>query len=322
MPLPAWVPELSVLDLLVSVAETGSLGRAAAAHSISQPAASQRLSRLERRLGLPLLVRTATGTRLTPDGEAFLGWARRVVGQAEQLVVGVEALRNRAPDVLQAAASLTVADFLFPQWLSALHRARPGERVFLRVGNSDAVADLVRNRQVTIGFTETPRAPAGLHGRVLGGDRLVVVVQPGHRWAGRRRPLPAATLAAGALVVRELGSGTRAALDDALAVAGLRLRPAVELGSTAALKTAAMSGEGPAVLSELSVAGEVADGRLCVVPVAGLDLRRPFRAIWHPEQPPSGTAAALLEIAAQESGTRGGLMGAGRSAGHSARGGA
>lgn len=314
MPLPVWVPELSVLDLLVSVAETGSLGRAAAVHSVSQPAASQRLSRLERRLGLLLLVRTTTGSRLTPDGEAFLGWARRVVVQAEQLAVGVEALRNRAPDVLQAAASLTIADFLFPQWLSALHRARPAERVFLRVGNSAAVADLVRDRQVTIGFTETPREPAGLHGRVLGGDRLVVVVDPRHRWAGCRRPLPVARLAAASLAVRETGSGTRAVLDDALAVAGLRLSPGVELGSTAALKTAAMSGEGPAVLSELSVAGEVADGRLCLVRVAGLDLRRHFRAIWHPEQPPSGTAAALLEIAAQDCGARGGLLGAGRSA--------
>jgi DNA-binding transcriptional LysR family regulator len=307
MPLPAGVPDLSVLDLLVSVAETGSLGQAAALHRISQPAASQRLSRLERRLGLHLLVRTPTGSRLTPDGEAFLGWARRVVEQAEQLVVGVEALRNRAPDVLQAAASLTIADFLFPRWLSALHRSRPAERVFLRVGNSAAVADLVRARQAALGFTETPHPPAGLRNRVIGGDRLVVVVHPGHRWAGRRRPLPIATLVAEPLVVRETGSGTRAALDDALAGEGLQVRPGVELGSTAALKTAAMTGEGPAVLSELSVAGEVADGRLSVVPVAGIDLRRPFRAIWHPEQPPTGTAAALLEVATRAQPGRSGL---------------
>lgn len=297
MPLPAGVPDLSVLDLLVSVAETGSLGRAAELHRISQPAASQRLARLERQLGLALLVRSSTGSRLTPDGEAFLGWARRVLEQAEQLVIGVQALRDRTPDVLQVAASLTVADFLFPRWLTALHRSRAGERVFLQVANSAAVAELVRARQVTIGFTETPHPPPGLRERVLGGDRLVVVVHPGHRWARRRRPLPIATLVAEPLVVRETGSGTRAALDEALAGAGLQLRPAVELGSTAALKTAAMTGEGPAVLSELSVAGEVADGRLSIVPVAGVELRRSFRAIWHPEQPPIGTAAALLEIA-------------------------
>jgi DNA-binding transcriptional LysR family regulator len=298
MPLPAWVPDLGELDLLVSVAETGSVGRAAAVHRITQPAASQRLSRLERRLGLQLLVRGPTGSRLTPDGEAFLGWARRVVGQADQLVVGVEALRTRAPDVLQAAASLTIADFLFPGWLSALHRTRPGERVFLRVGNSAAVAELVRSGAVAIGFTEAPHLPPDLRGRTLGGDGLVVVVHPGHPWARRRRPVPVTTLAAEPLVVREAGSGTRAVLDEALAAAGLRLRPAVELGSTAALKTAAMNGEGPAVLSELSVAGEVADGRLRVVAVAGLDLHRPFRAVWRPDRPPSGTAAALLEIAA------------------------
>jgi DNA-binding transcriptional LysR family regulator len=286
-----------VLDLLVSVAETGSLGQAAELHRISQPAASQRLARLERQLGLGLLVRGPTGSRLTQDGEAVLGWARRVLEQAEELVIGVGALRNRVPDVLGAAASLTIADFLFPRWLGALHRSHPGERVHLRVANSAAVAELVRARQVTMGFTETPHPPSGLRGRVIGGDRLVVVVPPGHRWAGRRHPLPITTLVAEPLVVRETGSGTRAALDDALAGAGLSVLPAAELGSTAALKTAAMTGEGAAVLSELSVAGEVTDGRLSIVPVAGVDLRRPFRAIWHPEQPPAGTAAALLEIA-------------------------
>ncbi|SDX89973.1 DNA-binding transcriptional regulator, LysR family [Modestobacter sp. DSM 44400] len=286
-----------MLDLLVSVAEAGSLGRAAALHRISQPAASQRLARLERQLDLQLLTRTPTGSRLTPDGEVFLGWARRVVDQAEQLVIAVEALKSRAADVLEVAASLTIADFLFPRWLGALHQVRPGERVSLRVGNSAAVADLVRDGQVVLGFTEAPQLPPGLRSRAIGGDRLVVVVHPDHPWAGRRRPLPVTTLAAEALLVREPGSGTRAALEEALTAAGLRLLPALELGSTAALKSAAISGEGPAVLSELSVVGELADDRLSMVPIAGADLRRPFHAIWHLDRPPTGTAAGLLAIA-------------------------
>jgi DNA-binding transcriptional LysR family regulator len=297
MPLPARTPELGVLDLLVSVADTGSLGRAAALHRISQPAASQRIQRLERRLGLPLLVRTATGSRLTPAGEAVLGWARRLVEQAEQFAVAVEALRGDAADVLRVAASLTVADYVFPAWLAELHRLSPASRVSLRVGNSAAVVDLVRQGATELGFIETPHPPPGLGSRAVGGDRLVVVVSPDHRWSRRRRPLPLDALAAEPLVVREPGSGTREALEEVLTGAGLELHPAVELGSTAAVRSAAMNGEGPAVLSALSVTAELGDGRLRAVELAGTVLHRPFRAIWHPERPPAGAAVALLAAA-------------------------
>src|SRR3954451_19089670 len=120
MPLPRHVPELSTLDLLVSVAATGSLGRAAALHGITQPAASLRLQALENRLGLHLLIRTPTGSRLTAAGESVVGWARRGLDAAEELATAVDALRDLAVDRVHVAASLTIADELFPRWLAAL----------------------------------------------------------------------------------------------------------------------------------------------------------------------------------------------------------
>ncbi|MFL6138185.1 MAG: LysR family transcriptional regulator [Frankiaceae bacterium] len=299
MPLPRHVPELSTLDLLVSVAATGSLGRAAALHGITQPAVSLRLQALERRLGLQLLVRTPTGSRLTPAGESVVGWGRRVLEAAEELATGVDALRDRAVDRVLVAASLTIADEMFPRWLTALHRRDPSAVVSLRVGNSTAVVGLVRAGTVAVGFVEGPTAPPGLRTRTVGGDELVVVVHPRHPWARRRRPLPAEALAAERLVVREPGSGTREALERALAAVGLTVRPGLELGSTAALKTAVATGEGPAVLSRLSVVAELADGRLVAVPVAEVDLRRSFRAVWSPDRPPAGNAAALVAVAAR-----------------------
>ena len=52
MPLPSRVSDLTGFDLLLSVARTGSIGRAAAEHGISQPAASARMRLLEAQLGL------------------------------------------------------------------------------------------------------------------------------------------------------------------------------------------------------------------------------------------------------------------------------
>ena len=64
MPLPEPYPDMASLDLLVSVGEMGSIRAAAAAHGVSQPAASMRLRALERLLQIPLLERVPTGARL------------------------------------------------------------------------------------------------------------------------------------------------------------------------------------------------------------------------------------------------------------------
>ncbi len=302
MPLPPRIPELAALDLLVTVAATGSVSRAAALHGISQPSASLRLQALERRVGVQLLVRTPGGSRPTPAGESVVGWARPVLEAAERLGSAVEALRQRDPERIHVAASLTIADELFPRWLTALHHRDPDAVVSLRVGNSASVTELVRAGTVAVGFVEGPSAPPGLASRRVGGDELVVVVSPTHRWARRRTPLSPALLSAERLVVREPGSGTREAFAQALTAAGTELRAGLELGSTAALKTAAAAGEGPAVLSRLAVSAELADGRLVEVPLDGVDLRRTFRAVWTRDRPPTDGAAMLVGVAVRAAG--------------------
>ena len=76
------LPDLDALELFVAVAETGSLGQAAARLGISQPSASARMSTLERRLGVRLLVRSPSGSRLTSAGLVVTDWARTVLDHA------------------------------------------------------------------------------------------------------------------------------------------------------------------------------------------------------------------------------------------------
>jgi DNA-binding transcriptional LysR family regulator len=91
--LPAVVPDLSTLDLFLSVAECGSLGEAGKRHGITQPAVSMRMTQLEREIGMQLLDRTRSGTRLTPAGTAVVGWARRVVDLGAAMMTAVAAMR-------------------------------------------------------------------------------------------------------------------------------------------------------------------------------------------------------------------------------------
>lgn len=293
-------PDTESLALLVRLAETGSLGQAAERLGISQPAASKRLATLEKRLGLALVERSTRGSRLTESGQMVTEWAKRVLAELDVLLHGAEALRARRAAQLSVAASMTVAEHLMPGWITELRRTEPELYVGLQVTNSAAVAELVRRGEVDLGFVESPAVPRGLRARRVAADRLAVVVAPGHPWAKRRRPVGPAELAGTALVVRESGSGTRETLERAMERAGVgKVRALVELGSTTAVRGAVAAGSGPAVLSVLAVAADLAEGRLAEAPVREIDLRRQLRAVWRAGAPLAPPAAALLAVAAR-----------------------
>ncbi|MFE7200457.1 LysR family transcriptional regulator [Pseudonocardia alni] len=295
MALSPRVADLVPYDLLVSVATLGSMGRAAVAHGVSQAAVSARIRSLESALGLTLLERSPRGTRLTPDGALVVERARAALDAAHALDEGVAALRTDRAARLRVAASVTVAEYLLPRWLVALRAELPGTAVTLTSHNTAEVVDDVRSGDADLGFVEGPELPADLDGQVVARDRLVLVVAPDHPWAGRRA-VEASRLASTPLVAREPGSGTRDFLERAL---GALAPPVLELGSTTAIKNAVAGGAGPAVISGLAVAAEVAAGTLRTVPVRGADLQRRLRAAWRRGRAPSGPALVLVRIASR-----------------------
>ncbi|MCW2919918.1 MAG: LysR family transcriptional regulator [Actinomycetia bacterium] len=290
------MPDLPALELLLDVARTGSLGASARAHGISQPAASARVKTMERLIGVPLLERSPTGSRLTEAGRLVTDWAGQVVEAAQAMDAGIDALRERRDSRLAVAASMTIAEYLLPGWLVALRHDRSGTAVSLQTGNSTWVAAQVLSGAAVLGFVEGAEVPSGLDMAVVAHDRLMVVVAPSHPWARRRSRLPAAELAATPLIQREQGSGTRMVLETALAPYGALAAPLLELASTTAVKSAVRSGAGPAVLSSLAIAVEVSSGQLRTIEVDGLDLTRRLRAVWPTGPRPAGPARDLLSI--------------------------
>ncbi|MFE0676738.1 LysR family transcriptional regulator [Streptomyces sp. NPDC058867] len=287
------VPDLGALELLLAVARLGSLGGAARELGITQPAASSRIRSMERQLGVALVDRSPRGSRLTDAGALVTDWARRIVEAAEAFDVGAQALRDRRDSRLRVAASMTIAEYLLPGWLLALRAGRPDTAVSLLAGNSASVAERLLADEADLGFVEGLTLPTGLDSVVIAHDRLIVVTAPGHPWARRRRPLTAGELAVTPLILREKGSGTRQVLDTAL---GGLARPLIELSSTTAVKAAAVSGAGPAVLSELAVREELSLRRLVSIPLADVSLARDLKAVWPAGHRPVGPARDLLHL--------------------------
>ncbi|MFE3190611.1 LysR family transcriptional regulator [Nocardia sp. NPDC059240] len=299
MPLSPRVPDLAALDLLLSVIELGSLGRAAKAHGISQPSASSRIRYLEQLVGVPVLERTTLGSRPTVAGALIAEWARDVVDAAARLDVGIDTLRTQRDSRLRVAASQTVAEYLFPKWVMGLRARMPDTSIALESGNSAEVAKAVLEGRAGIGFVEGPQLPNGLESHEVGRDRLLVVVAASHPWA-RRAQVDAAELARTPLIYRESGSGTRNSFERAMRadMPGWEPNVALELSSTTAIKTAVAEGLAPAVLSSLAVATELAEGMLVSPTVTGgPDLERRLRAIWPTGQQPTGPARDLYAIA-------------------------
>jgi DNA-binding transcriptional LysR family regulator len=289
MPLPASFPELASLDLFVSVIELGSVSRAAEAHGIAQPSASSRIKHLERQLGMQLLDRGPGGSTPTDAGVVVAGWADTILRAAHELEVGLSAFRAEQTGRLRISASFTIAEYLLPQWLDRFSRDHPRDSVALEVANSTTVIDRLRHGAADLGFIETPSELTGLNEQIVGHDELVTVVAPSHPWA-TRGSVPVEALAATPLVMREAGSGTREALEQALRDLGLGKPSAVlELGSTSAVRAAVVHGNAPTVISRLAVAAELSTDQLIEIQVPDLRIGRDLRAVW-----PSGSGLPTL----------------------------
>ena len=296
--LKATAPDLTSLDIFSSVAELGSLGRAADRHLLSQPAVSMRMKDLEQRLNLSLFQRGPTGTQLTSDGERLMSACRRVLAETEIFMTLAASQRNDVAVRVRVAASLTIAEYLIPVWMRTLMIECPQLSLALEVVNTATVIEQVRSGRADIGFVEGIEGKLeGLDFKIVGHDRLEVVVAPGHPWAHRNDAVSGTELAALDLVTRESGSGTREVLDRALGPWG-GVRSRAVMGSTGAILGAARRGEDPAVLSAIAVAADIASGRLVAVPTDGLDLARRFKAVWRDHASLGPMARRLLAIAA------------------------
>lgn len=291
-------PDLTALDLLATVAELGSLGRAAAAHGMSQPAVSMRMTTLERRLGVTLLHRSPSGTRLSVAGQRVVAQGRRVLDEVGLFMSEIESLRAQGELRLRVAASFTSAQHLVPAWMTIVARARPDVSLSLEVTNSTRVVTLVAEGHVEIGFVEFgDRDLPGLEHRTVSSDRLTVVVAPDDPWAVEGRRVTGEELSRTNLVVREPGSGTREVLETALAPWG-GVRTHLELGSPAMILDAVRRGEGPGVVSVLTAADDIDAGNLIAVDLEDVSLERAIRAVWSADRPLPELATRLL-VAAQ-----------------------
>ena len=275
-----------------AVAEAGSVTLGAERLMVSQPAVSKQVKELERALQTRLFDRWAKGVRLTASGEVLADYARRVFGllaEAEAAMADASAMRRGS---LAVGASPTLGTYLLPRALVYFRRRFPGVSLRLEVENSHVLRGRLLDGSLDLGLTEADVSWPDLETRVLMQDELVPIAPPRHPLARKRNVTPE-MLCREPFVVRDTGSATRSLVERSLAAAGHAITPVLSLGSTEAVKQAVAAGMGVAMVSRLAVAGDVAAGRLVVLKVNGLTVRRPVYDVRPRGRSESKAAAAF-----------------------------
>jgi LysR family transcriptional regulator, low CO2-responsive transcriptional regulator len=292
--------ELPHLATFAAVAERRGFTAAAAELGITQAAVSQRIAALESELRVSLFDRRAGRIALTEAGQRLYRYARQILDLHGQARAEIGGFRPTVSGDLPIAASSVPGECFLPALLSAFHEKYPGVHVQATVSDSAAVMQDVTKGRATLGLVGQEADKPDLECRPIGGDTLVLVVAPGHRFAARKR-IPLKALAGEPLIVRELGSGSRCALEKGLERSGTSLaglNVTLELGSNAAIKDAVKRGLGIAFLSRLSVRRELVADELRAVTVGGLSLDRRFYVVHQRRRPLSPAASVFLHFLA------------------------
>ena len=291
--------DLRQLRAFEAVAKHGGFSRASREAGITQPTLSTHIRNLESQLGATLFDRTGRSVTLTPTGEVFSRYARRILEMCDQSIEAVRTFQGEIKGEVTIAASTVPGEYLLPRWLAEFHRTYPAVVVSLRVGDSAMVMDQVSSGQVPIGISGIPAAGPSLTSRLLARDEIILVVSgPLRRELGIGNRTSLQGLRSIPLIGRESGSGTRSTVESALRDAGANpdhLRWNATLGSTRAVMEGILAGIGAGFLSRLTVEKELRTGEIEEIKVNGLALDRGFFIVSHSSRSLSPVAAKLME---------------------------
>jgi DNA-binding transcriptional LysR family regulator len=284
--------ELRKVQYALAVVDHGGFTAAARAMHVAQPSLSQAVRQLERELGAPLFRRSGRSVELTDAGAAFLGPARRMVREAENVVASVgEHAELQVGSVEVVALPTLVASPLTPA-VAAFRARHPGVIVrVLDASDPTHLIEMVRDGRAELGLSDAGRTPGGLVRQRLADQELMAVLPPGAVPEGSRMTL--AQFARWPLVLGPPMASTRQVLEAALAEAGHRPLLAVETDQRDAIVPLVRSGAGATVLPAL-LARDASELGAAVAPFSPR-LRRPVHLL-HPSVGLSPGATELVAL--------------------------
>ncbi len=284
---------LRQLQVFTEVARGESVSRAAEALAMSQSAVSGSLLELERQFDVRLFERVGKRLRLSELGRSLRPGAEALCQQALELEQGFAGRADAGE--LRVGATLSIGNYLCAPLMARFGREHPGSSVTLRVANTAEIARSVKNFEIDVGLVEGELTDPELEVTRWRRDELVVFCSPKHPFA-KRRKLTDADLVKAQWIVREHGSGTRQAFEQAMHGVLAELQVVLELGHTEAIKSAVKAGLGVGCVSRIALVDAFRHKSLVPCAVPARDFRRWFYFLVHRQKFQSRALATWLAL--------------------------
>ena len=280
--------------------ERKSFSHAAERLGVTQPAVSLQVRSLEKRLGTKLLDRSGRRVEPTEAGQRLYRLAQRMLTLEDQLLEEVSSadavgvLRGE----LALGASTGPGGTVVPVLLGEFQREHPELSVALSISDTNRVIEQVAERELELGIVGASPRHRGVVFEPFFRDEVILVVPPGHRFAGKEISL--ADLRGEPLILMQEGAGVRQVIEHELRNGPVRLRDLdvhLELGLQESVKSAVSAGFGVTFISRSGVEAELAAGTIASARVKGLEPAREISLVRPAGRSPTRAAEAFIEFA-------------------------
>lgn len=289
---------LRQLQVFEAAARLGGYTRAAEALHLSQPAVSMQIRQLEGQAGMPLFDQIGKKLHLTDAGRTLYSHAQSILAQVHEAQLELEEMRGVRRGQLNITIAST-ANYFAPRLLAAFCQRHPEVKVSLDVSNREHILELLHETDKDLAIMGRPPEPSDLVAHPFMENPLVVIAAPSHPLA-QASGIPLARLNQETFISREIGSGTRIAVERFFEEAGTRLTTAMEMSSNEAIKQAVQAGLGLGVVSVHTLEMELALERLVILDVQGFPILRHWYVVHRQGKRFSSVAQAFLNFVMDE----------------------
>lgn len=288
------LPTVQQMRLFEAVARHLSITRAAEEVHLTQPSVSMQIRTLEDKIGQPLTEKIGKALFLTAAGEEVAATARDVLGRLDDMRSALEDMQREVAGPLSVAV-VSTAKYFLPQLLGEFKRRYPRVEPRLQITNRQTLLSRLGDNADDLYIMGQPPADHDVIAEPFLENIIVFVARPDHPLVGQKN-ISLARLAEENVIRREVGSGTRKAVERLCQEAGVELTTHMEFDDSEAIKQGVISGLGVASLSLHSLRLELAAGELAVLDVQGFPLHRRWFAVQVRGKRLSNAADTFLEF--------------------------
>ncbi|BBC31459.1 Hydrogen peroxide-inducible genes activator [Streptomyces graminofaciens] len=287
--------DVKQLRAIVTVAEVGSVTRAAELLHLVQPAVTRQIRTLEQELGVDLFERTGQGMRPTEAGAIMVDRARRALNELERARAEVQPAPGVVTGIVTVGLLESTSDLLAEPLVTAVARDHPGVELRLMTAYSGHLQQWLDDGDLDLTLLYNLDSTPSLNARPLVRERLWAVAPPSAGLSADR-PVPFTEAARHPLVMPASGHALRRLIDAAAVRSGAAMDIVVQTNSMRVQKQLVLAGHGWTVLPGVGIAEDVARGTLSAAPLTEPDVRRSIVL----GTPRYGRTPPAVEIVARE----------------------